>query len=68
VPTIYVYLPDEGVAVWSSVEAESLGDAFRIVAEGSPRFFVAREFPLRAVRCGVHEDAAIGYESAAPWS
>jgi hypothetical protein len=31
VPTIYVYLPDESVAVWRPVEAEPVGDAFRIV-------------------------------------
>lgn len=29
--TIYVYLLDEGVQVWRPVEAEPVGDAFRIV-------------------------------------
>jgi hypothetical protein len=36
--------------------------------EGSPRFFVGGEFVLRGDGCGVHEDAAIGYEGSAPWS
>lgn len=29
--TIYVYMPDEAVEVWRPVEAEPVGDAFRIV-------------------------------------
>ena len=33
VTTIYVYLPDEGVQVWRPVEAEPVGDGFRIVSE-----------------------------------
>jgi hypothetical protein len=33
VPTIYVRLPDESVAVWRPVEAEPVGDAFRIVGD-----------------------------------
>ncbi len=37
-------------------------------AEGSPRFFVGREFVLCGDGCRVHVDAAIGYEGAAPWS
>jgi hypothetical protein len=45
-----------------------IGMAMGMASEGSPRFFVAREFPLGAGGCGVHEDPAIGYEGAAPWS
>lgn len=31
--TIYVCLPNEGVRVWRPVDAEPVGDAFRIVSE-----------------------------------
>ena len=31
--TIYVHLRDEGVEVWRPVDAEPVGDAFRIVSE-----------------------------------
>jgi hypothetical protein len=33
VATIYMYLPDEGAEAWRPVEAEPVGDAFRIVSE-----------------------------------
>ena len=33
VPTIYVCLPGENVAVWRPVEAEAVGGAFRIVSD-----------------------------------
>jgi hypothetical protein len=35
VATIYVCLPGEDVRVWRPVEAEPVGDAFRIVSECS---------------------------------
>ena len=49
-PTIYVYLLDENVDVWRPVEAEPVGDAFRIV--GEPPDDEKWEFqPGEVVRC-----------------
>jgi hypothetical protein len=37
-------------------------------AEGSPGLFIALEFRLRRMSCGVHEETANGYEGTASWS
>jgi hypothetical protein len=36
--------------------------------EGSPGLFIALEFRLRRMSCGVHEETANGYEGTASWS
>lgn len=48
--------------------ALGLAKASTAGAEGSPGLFIALEFRLRRMSCGVHEETANGYEGTASWS
>lgn len=54
----------------SSTASEPSGGARRrsLSPEGSPGLFIALEFRLRRMSCGVHEETANGYEGTASWS